>query len=328
MAPAGVRPALLAALLAGARAGRRAGAARRGPPGRGHGDRPRGRRARRPRWAAGPRRTPTRSPCCRHGRRSRTSGSRPRSDTVGRRLGGASAGWPTPTPTARGAACAWSSSRCARCSSRWSTGSASWCRSRCTPGDEADLADVAEALVAAAYTRVDMVERRGEFAVRGGILDVFPPTETTRCGSSSGATGSRRSAGSSVADQRSLEVATDGLWAPPCREILLTDAVRARAARSPSELPGRRRDARRSSPRASPSRAWSPSRRCWWTAWCRCSTWCRPDARRGRADPERVRRRAHDLVATTQEFLAAAWTAAAAGDADADRPARRVVLAG
>ena len=32
-------------------------------------------------------------------------------------------------------------------------------------------------------------------------------------------------------------------------------------------------------------------------------------------DPERVRRRAHDLVATTQEFLEAAWTSAAAGAA-------------
>ena len=29
-------------------------------------------------------------------------------------------------------------------------------------------------------------------------------------------------------------------------------------------------------------------------------------------DPERVRRRAHDLVATNEEFLAAAWTSAAA----------------
>ena len=27
-----------------------------------------------------------------------------------------------------------------------------------------------------AYTRVDLVMDRGEFAVRGGILDVFPPT--------------------------------------------------------------------------------------------------------------------------------------------------------
>ncbi|MEO8851497.1 MAG: transcription-repair coupling factor, partial [Allobranchiibius sp.] len=44
-------------------------------------------------------------------------------------------------------------------------------------GTDARLEDVVEALAAAAYARVDMVERRGEFAVRGGILDVFPPTE-------------------------------------------------------------------------------------------------------------------------------------------------------
>src|SRR5665647_1391763 len=44
-------------------------------------------------------------------------------------------------------------------------------------GDQVDLAELADRLVGAAYSRVDMVERRGEFAVRGGILDVFPPTE-------------------------------------------------------------------------------------------------------------------------------------------------------
>ena len=44
-------------------------------------------------------------------------------------------------------------------------------------GDSADLDDVARALVDAAYTRVELVEKRGEFAVRGGLLDVFPPTE-------------------------------------------------------------------------------------------------------------------------------------------------------
>ena len=39
-----------------------------------------------------------------------------------------------------------------------------------------DLGDVSTRLVELAYHRVDMVSRRGEFAVRGGILDVFPPT--------------------------------------------------------------------------------------------------------------------------------------------------------
>src|SRR3954454_3734180 len=36
------------------------------------------------------------------------------------------------------------------------------------PGDSAELDDVARALVDAAYTRVELVEKRGEFAVRGG----------------------------------------------------------------------------------------------------------------------------------------------------------------
>ncbi|MGV0602737.1 transcription-repair coupling factor, partial [Mycolicibacterium pulveris] len=45
-----------------------------------------------------------------------------------------------------------------------------------TVGEEAEFEDIVERLVALAYERVDMVGKRGEFAVRGGILDVFPPT--------------------------------------------------------------------------------------------------------------------------------------------------------
>jgi transcription-repair coupling factor (superfamily II helicase) len=44
-------------------------------------------------------------------------------------------------------------------------------------GDEVELDAVVDGLAAAAYARVDLVERRGEFAVRGGLVDVFPPTE-------------------------------------------------------------------------------------------------------------------------------------------------------
>ena len=40
-----------------------------------------------------------------------------------------------------------------------------------------DLGDVAELLVEAGYERTEQVEERGQFAIRGGILDVFPATE-------------------------------------------------------------------------------------------------------------------------------------------------------
>ena len=44
-------------------------------------------------------------------------------------------------------------------------------------GEEIELTAVAEDLVGAGYERVEQVEERGQFAVRGGILDVFPATE-------------------------------------------------------------------------------------------------------------------------------------------------------
>jgi transcription-repair coupling factor (superfamily II helicase) len=44
-------------------------------------------------------------------------------------------------------------------------------------GELLDLEEEAHALVAMGYERVDQVEDRGQFAIRGGILDVFPATE-------------------------------------------------------------------------------------------------------------------------------------------------------
>ncbi len=44
-------------------------------------------------------------------------------------------------------------------------------------GEEVDLDDVAELLAGAGYEHVDQVSDRGQFAVRGGILDVFGATE-------------------------------------------------------------------------------------------------------------------------------------------------------
>ena len=74
-----------------------------------------------------------------------------------------------------------------------------------------------------------MVERRGEFAVRGGILDVFPPTEEHPLRVEFWGDSVEEVRWFKVADQRSLEINEHGLWAPPCRELLLTDEVRERA---------------------------------------------------------------------------------------------------
>jgi transcription-repair coupling factor (superfamily II helicase) len=44
-------------------------------------------------------------------------------------------------------------------------------------GELLDLEETARDLVAAGYERVDQVEDRGQFAIRGGLLDLFPATE-------------------------------------------------------------------------------------------------------------------------------------------------------
>jgi transcription-repair coupling factor (superfamily II helicase) len=44
-------------------------------------------------------------------------------------------------------------------------------------GELLDLHECAQQLAAAGYERVDQVEERGQFAVRGGMLDLFPATE-------------------------------------------------------------------------------------------------------------------------------------------------------
>ncbi len=100
---------------------------------------------------------------------------------------------------------------------------------RLTVGDDFDLGDLAAALVGAAYVRVDLVERRGEFAVRGGIVDVFPPTEEHPVRVDFFGDTVEEIRYFSVADQRSGPDTRTEIIASPCRELLLTDDVRRRA---------------------------------------------------------------------------------------------------
>jgi transcription-repair coupling factor (superfamily II helicase) len=45
-------------------------------------------------------------------------------------------------------------------------------------GDTVDLAEFNKKLVECGYERADVVEGRGQFSIRGGIMDIFPPTST------------------------------------------------------------------------------------------------------------------------------------------------------
>ncbi|MFZ1287811.1 MAG: transcription-repair coupling factor, partial [Candidatus Phosphoribacter sp.] len=181
-------------------------------------------------------------------------------------------------------------------------------------GQERALDHVVEDLVAAAYTRTDLVERRGEFAVRGGILDVFPPTEEHPLRVEFWGDTIEEIRWFRVADQRSLEVAEGGLWAPPCRELLLSDDVRARARALAGQLPGVADLLEKLAEGIAVEGMESllPVL----VDGMQTLTDALPEGSMiVLQDPERIRLRAHDLVATSEEFLEASWANAAAGNA-------------
>jgi len=188
-------------------------------------------------------------------------------------------------------------------------------------GDTADLDETVDRLVELGYVRVDLVERRGEFAVRGGLLDVFSPTDEHPVRVEFFGDDVEDVRHFAVADQRSVDepktVAAQGLWAPPCRELLLTEAVRGRARDLIPDHPGLLDilDKLAQGIAVEGMEALAP-----------VLADPHPDGPLGSllgqladgtrvivCDPERVRTRAAELARTGAEFLAASWSTAALG---------------
>jgi transcription-repair coupling factor (superfamily II helicase) len=179
------------------------------------------------------------------------------------------------------------------------------------PGEGADLEDVLTTLVEIGYARAELVERRGDVAVRGGILDVFPPTEEHPVRVEFFGDSVEETRYFRVADQRSLGP-SEGLWAPPCRELLLTLAVRERAKQLSADHPGLSDVLGRLADGiyVEGMEAFAP------VLASRMELLLHHIPRRAAVlacDPERIRARAADLVRTSQEFLEASWVNAAAG---------------
>jgi transcription-repair coupling factor (superfamily II helicase) len=94
---------------------------------------------------------------------------------------------------------------------------------------------LAERLIDLGYERVDVVEHRGEFAARGGVLDVFPADE-------------RRPVrlefwGDDIEEIRRFVPSTqlsrekvDGVDVDPARELVLDDGARARASAAAADV--------------------------------------------------------------------------------------------
>ena len=183
-------------------------------------------------------------------------------------------------------------------------------------GQEAPFSSVVQSLADAAYARVDMVTRRGEFAVRGGMLDVFPPTEDHPIRVEFFGDEVDQMRWFAVADQRSL--ASPGLHhptelhAPPCREILITPSVMSRAATLKSQLPaaGDMLEKIAGGIAVEGMESLAPVLV---DAMVPFMEQLPAGSVSVVIEPEKVRTRAHDLAATNEEFLEAAWSTASDG---------------
>ncbi len=181
-------------------------------------------------------------------------------------------------------------------------------------GDSADLEETARRLSDLAYTRVDLVEKRGEFAVRGGLLDVFPPTEEHPIRLEFWGDEIEQLRYFAVADQRTFAPA-ERLWAPPCRELLLTPEVRQRAAELAQKHPALAEmlDKLAQGIPVEGMESLMPALLEDTGKLELLVNTLPADTHVVLCDPERIRTRAHDLVRTSEEFLAASWAAAAVG---------------
>lgn len=183
---------------------------------------------------------------------------------------------------------------------------------RIAVGENYELGGLLRDLSAAAYNRVDLVERRGEFAVRGGIVDVFPPTaeHPVRIDFFGDEVDEIRYF--TVADQRSTGDVIDVVVAPPCRELLLTTAVRARARKLAAQHPelADLLDRVAEGHAVEGMEALIPAL----VDGLELLVDVLPKGSLVlAASPELIRARAAELVATSQEFLEASWAAAAGG---------------
>ena len=194
---------------------------------------------------------------------------------------------------------------------------------RVTRGAELDPSDLLATLTEFAYSREDMVARRGDVAVRGGIVDVFPTTADHPLRVEFDGDTIAEIREFSVADQRSLaegEVSSAVLF--PCRELLLDEDVRERARR----LAG----AHRENPTLAelldslaegiPRDGMEALTSVLVPEEMATLPMLMPEGTRVVVcDPDKVRRRAADLASAGREFLEASWTAATmGGDAPVD----------
>ena len=104
-------------------------------------------------------------------------------------------------------------------------------------GQEINLTDLVAHLSHCAYTRTDLVEKRGEFAVRGGIVDVFLPLSHHPIRIDFFGDEIEELQYFDISDQRTREAVVGAISILPCRELLLSPSISAKARELMDQYP-------------------------------------------------------------------------------------------
>ena len=181
-----------------------------------------------------------------------------------------------------------------------------------TVGSQCDLKELIDHLGELAYQRTDLVERRGEFAVRGGIVDVFLPLAGQPVRIDFFGDEIEDISYFDVAGQRTTGAAGEVIKILPCRELLLTSEVRAKAKALITEFPHASEILEKLSEGIASEGMES------FIPLLVESTQSILDRMPENTevvfiDEERIKSRAADLLATNEEFYLASWLNAASG---------------
>jgi len=189
-------------------------------------------------------------------------------------------------------------------------------------GDEISFSELVQHFSALAYTRTDLVEKRGEFAVRGGIIDVFLPLADYPVRIDFFGDEIEELRYFDISDQRTTKPVSGKLTIIPCREILMSDEIQARAEKLKARFPGALEVLEKISQGISvdgmesliPFLVDEHD-----TIFDRMSEKTEIIF----IDEERIKSRTADLIETNEEFLAASWAQASMGG-DAPMPVDKV----
>ncbi len=167
-------------------------------------------------------------------------------------------------------------------------------------------------LSALAYSRTDLVERRGEFAVRGGIVDIFLPLSEHPIRIDFFGDEIEDLSYFEVSDQRTFKPVIGVVEIFPCRELLLTDEVKARAGELESQYPSAKELLHKIA-QGIVFEGMESLIPLLIDETESLLTRMSPDTEIIFIDEERIKSRAAGLLSTNEEFLAASWSNAAVG---------------